>query len=335
MLKYAKTIAVGLILLMVSQAEVSAQDKKVHIVQSTSGLAYIVAFVAQGMGYFKDAGLETDLTYTGNALAAILNGDAQVSIGSTVSSLNANARGVGVVLFAALSNQYGNDIIITKDYAAKHNITASTPIDQKLKALRGMRVGVSGTGSGSEQLVHFLARTAGLDPERDVTIVPLGDPSARLLAFRHGQVDALSIATPVTQLLIKDYAGQVFFDPTRGEVSSIDGYFQIGVSARVDWLKQNPETAAKVTAALKRAIDTLRDPVLNVKARDVVHSLYHKDIDPSLYADAWSSETRRVAPGVKIDDAMMMKVVDFNNTISDRKIDKSLIPKAYTNEYTK
>ena len=61
--------------------------------------------------------------------------------------------------------------------------------EDKLKAFKGARVGASTIGGGPAQYTRYLARTVGLDPERDMKIVAVGFGAARMAALRTNQVD--------------------------------------------------------------------------------------------------------------------------------------------------
>ena len=106
------------------------------------------------------------------------NGDFDIVTGNSANIPNIRKNGGDVISFAALLPQYGGDIVATKAWAAKMNITGKSPYKDKLQIFKGATIGVTGAGGGSDQITRFLAREGGLNPDRDMTIVASPDPAA-------------------------------------------------------------------------------------------------------------------------------------------------------------
>jgi NitT/TauT family transport system substrate-binding protein len=70
-------------------------------------------------------------------------------------------------------------------------VPADSPI-QKITDLKGKTVGVISMGSGGVPAAKALIATAGMNPERDVTIVVAGEGAQTAAMLRSKQVDALS-----------------------------------------------------------------------------------------------------------------------------------------------
>ena len=72
------------------------------------------------------------------------------------------------------------------------------PDIRDVRSLKGKKVGVSGIGSGPDSLLRESLRQAGLDPNRDVTVLSLGVMPTIFSALQSGIVDAAMLAPPVT-----------------------------------------------------------------------------------------------------------------------------------------
>jgi len=72
-------------------------------------------------------------------------------------------------------------------------VPADSPI-RSVKDFAGKRIGVQSLGSGTVPLIRAMLEEAGLNPERDVTFVPVGlGPSAAVALFVTRQVDVLGL----------------------------------------------------------------------------------------------------------------------------------------------
>src|SRR5258708_35010045 len=66
---------------------------------------------------------------------------------------------------------------------------AGKPYPQMLTDLKGLKIGISTPGASTDVTLRFLLREAGLDPQMDVTIVPVGDPTTALAGLKYGVID--------------------------------------------------------------------------------------------------------------------------------------------------
>src|SRR3712207_8959553 len=58
-------------------------------------------------------------------------------------------------------------------FRSRHNLMPTSTYEEKLRALRGMTLAVSSVGGGADQLVRFLCKQAGLNPDRDLTMTAI------------------------------------------------------------------------------------------------------------------------------------------------------------------
>ena len=131
-------------------------------------------------GIFKENGLEVDLqSINGGAQtsAALLAGGIQIGQFGGSEALSANAGGADLVIVANLAPVYPYKL-----YAQK-GIT-------NVAGLKGKKVGVSNAGGSSDIATRSALKAAGLDPDKDVTIVAVGSHANRTAALLAGSIDA-------------------------------------------------------------------------------------------------------------------------------------------------
>ena len=155
------------------------------VVPNPSVIAMYPFFVAQDQGYFEEEGLDVTINAvdgTGPSLTALASGTTDLVQAPTLAVLPAAAEGqFSPVMF--FRDFVGSPIAV----AAPPDAGISTPAD-----MEGKRIGVSAL-SGIETLVtQNLARTADLDPENDLEIVPVGDGGQAAVALEREEVDAFA-----------------------------------------------------------------------------------------------------------------------------------------------
>ncbi|QEZ44916.1 ABC transporter substrate-binding protein [Cupriavidus oxalaticus] len=122
--------------------------------------------------------------------------------------------------------------------------------------LKGMKIGVTARGAGSELQLVQLLRSAGMSAA-DVTMVPVGGPGTAYAALVTGkQVDALMMFQPVKTLCAISRNCVKVVDPAAGE-GPADVLAQDGAStpfvARREWIEANPRLVTALLAAFADA----------------------------------------------------------------------------------
>jgi NitT/TauT family transport system substrate-binding protein len=70
----------------------------------------------------------------------------------------------------------------------------TSPNITSIKQLKGKKIAVSRFGSGSHFMTNLVLREGGLDPERDVSVLQIGNSGSRLAAILTGSVDGTIMA---------------------------------------------------------------------------------------------------------------------------------------------
>jgi ABC-type nitrate/sulfonate/bicarbonate transport system substrate-binding protein len=150
---------------------------------SWSTLPYIVA---GERGFFDKEGLKVRLiTFRGTnlMLTALLAGE--LDYATILPFLTgASARGLPVKILAAVTKSSSYVII-------------SRPEIENIKGLRGKKLGINSFGSSADYAAYAALSRSALDPNKDVTILPIGGGSPeRFAALASGSVDATVVTSP-------------------------------------------------------------------------------------------------------------------------------------------
>jgi ABC-type nitrate/sulfonate/bicarbonate transport system substrate-binding protein len=216
-----KRPAVLMLLLLISLGQrATAQEKsipeKIRIAVATSSLAFLVPFVAKDRSLYLKNGSDVELIQMrpNIAMAALISGDIDYVelIGSVIRSA---ARNLPV------------RAISTGIRAPFFSIVAQTKY-KSIKDLKGTVIGVASIGGTNQISTRITLKQFGLDPDKDIKFLAIGDEKVMYDAFKFGRVDSISIAPPFSvQLKREGY-------PRQHRGSRRDSIFRPGRHHRTD-----------------------------------------------------------------------------------------------------
>jgi NitT/TauT family transport system substrate-binding protein len=245
-----------------SQGGSGTASGTLSIGQISNSVAFFPLFVAEERGHFTAEDLQLGdrpRLGTGAKLAAALQSSSiDIGAGVVTDALNLAETNTGTRLVTSLVTEYYVDIVVGPTFAQP----ATLP--DKIQALVGKNIGITGPGSGTEALVDHLFTSVGRDAATDATLVNLGgDGQAALGALSEGRVDALSFFQPVAQQAEATGVGTAYISPARGDVPSLDGVLHGVVFSTQELLDGKQEELAAFKRAMTKAhADIHGDPAL-------------------------------------------------------------------------
>src|SRR5690606_32615406 len=84
--------------------------------------------------------------------------------------------------------------------------------ESKMQALKGKTVAVPGMGGSAGLTMLGLLRSAGLDPDNDVTVISVTTIPAAIAQLEEGTIDAFIYIAPAAQLIENAGAGGLYVD---------------------------------------------------------------------------------------------------------------------------
>lgn len=240
---------------LVAAGTAQAADKLKVVISSTS-FAWLPLYVADGAGHFAKENLDVEIINVKDGavvVTAILNGDADVAGVGGNSVFASRAAGQPVRMLTPMNTEYTSTIFGRKDVLEKAGITAQSTLQQKVTALKGMRIGVISFNGGQHTMFRFLfAKYAGgADVDKAAEIVPIGDSSNTLAAMRRGAIDVSAFSPPVPEKAVADGYATILIDVLGGEVAETRGMVFTGMAVTEKALADR----SKQLAAFVRAID--------------------------------------------------------------------------------
>lgn len=321
---------------MFLQAGAAAAQTKVTTIASSESLGHVPVYLAQAMGYFKQLGLDVENLPSNSgprAIAAVLSGDVNINLGAPASFIVARQAGADIVMFAGTSTEYGASVSATKKWVDAHKLTPQMTYKEKLNFIKGATVGITSPGGGADQIFRYIAAEAGVNPDRDNTLVSLGDSGAQLGAFSQNRIDLLAVSAPTSHVAVRDFGGMLMFNALGGEVASLHGYLGSGMAAQGAWLKKNSATMTKFVRAMQMSLDIMHDPARTAEAREAVRKFRYPQIDAEFFAFMWTDLIASAPKTPEVTRDKVQMLIDFNNRFAKDKLPPTAGDGAYTNEF--
>jgi NitT/TauT family transport system substrate-binding protein len=330
-------VAVCASVLLASQqagAEEKAADK-IMFTSSSVSMLNLPIYTADVMGYFAAQNITSEImvlkTGGATALAAVLGGNANVYIGAPSSALGAANKGADAIAFGAIMTEVALNIVMQKAVAEKNNLTPESAIADRFRALKGLKIGVTGAGSATHQVAQYVLKAAGLNPERDATIVFVSSNEDMQAAYRSKRIDAVVTANPTSDQFVKD-GSFLLADGAGGAYLALKGMAHIVLVAKKSWIAADARRTIRLLTAIKDAEAAIHDDKLTIKARDLVRDRYFPELDKAVFDSAWQSVRSAIARSPAIASDSMQRNIDFLKEFSDQKY--TIAPDAvYTNAY--
>ena len=314
--KKLKALACGLLSLAIMLAAAGATDaaenlRKIRIGIGTKAITplNIDMLISERQGYCREEGLSCEAVPLGSISAIIANIAAhRLDMGVTVPTFSVAIAARGETL--PIVNFFESTYPYKYRLAVKPNSSIKNFSD-----LKGKRIGVP----TNDQMANGLSliRAAGLDPQRDVTWITVGDGVSGGLALQRNDVDAL-FSYNVLFGTVEAAGIKLAYLPIPSNVPKVGGLF---IAATPDFLKENravavgfgrataktqifirenPEAAAYLFAemypeALPKGFplrDQVRSVLLPVMKRMALYKSYDPSVTKAGYIDKreWQSE---------------------------------------------
>jgi len=178
-------LALALLTCGVIVAPASAADRTIRIGVATPviNVTYPWLTLPKTLGYWAKEGVDVQLI----SISGSSEGVQQLASGNLdfaeigASAVISAAANNGVNLKIVMDNTVSNWSVSVLDESPYHSIAD----------LKGKRVGIVSLASSGVAMLKSYARTQGLEPESDLSIIPVGVGAPALLALKNGNVEAL------------------------------------------------------------------------------------------------------------------------------------------------
>src|SRR6266576_3201369 len=251
----------ALLFILFSAVSVSAQDR-VRVGWAAMTASHTPLWVAQDRGFLAKQGLAVESIFFGAgppAMQALVAGDLDIVVTSAPNVVNPRLGGADTVMILSIIPTFIDHII------SAASITSP-------EQLRGKIGSVNRFGSISEMGLRLSLRRLGIDPDKDVRIVPAGGNPERLAAISKG----ISQFTIMNEPFIKEAERLGFRDLVNMATLKIPLHGN-GIVTREAIIKAKRPIVARFARAITEAIHYIKAEKETTKA---IIGKYTKVNDP-------------------------------------------------------
>ncbi|MFL8939181.1 ABC transporter substrate-binding protein [Rossellomorea oryzaecorticis] len=217
--------------------------EKVRVAEVTRSIFYAPQYVAIEKGFFKEEGLDIELTTTwggDKTMTSLLSGGADIALVGSETSIYVHAQGSDdpVINFAQLTQTDGTFLV------SREKVENFDWEQLKGSTFLGQRKG------GMPQMVgEFVLKHHGIVPHNDLNLIQNIDFANIANAFASGTGDYVQLFEPTASIFEKEGKGHIIasFGTESGHVPYTT------FMAKDSYMKENSETIEKFTRALYKA----------------------------------------------------------------------------------
>ena len=229
-----------LFFVLIPAPAVQAQEK-VRITYANNSLSFLTAFIAKDRGFYANNGLNAELVQVrpSVAIAAIVSGGADFAevLGSAIRSA---ARGIPVRAVSTSIRAPFFSLVVHPDI-------------KSVKDLKNRTIGVTSVGGTNQISARLLLQHFGIDPDRDVKMLAIGEEKFMAEALKVRHVDAVMVAPPFSVVLKREGF------PLLAHTAQIVSIPFVGLSATVEKIRQNRSQVKQALRAEMEALKYLRE----------------------------------------------------------------------------
>src|SRR6266550_8317661 len=240
---------------VISPSIVAARSnlKKVRLGVAATSVGFLPIYTAYHRGFYRDEGIDLEIILMSLAAAnnAFFKGEIDYSAGLTGLALSAARNYPAKILIFTVAKPL-------QSFRSRKDI--KDPRD-----LRGKKVAGSSPGGSATILAYQALRHFGLEPGKDVQVLPMGGSGAgRLAVLEQGVVDASLLSVPENLIALNKGYNELIF------LGDVVTFPQNGFGTSVGRLQQQPEEVYKMVRATLRGLLFVTDESTREQTRDIM-----------------------------------------------------------------
>lgn len=305
-----------------------AADKISIMVGGMNKIIYLPAALTERLGYFKDEGLEVEMSDEPagvEAETAMLSGEVQGVVGFYDHTIDLQGKGKITESVVQMLRAPGEVELVS----AKKADQIKSPADFK-----GANLGVTGLGSSTNFLTQFLAAKNGV-PLSEIHSVAVGAGNTFIAAMKQGAIDAGMTTEPTISRMLKTGDAKILVDMRSPELTqaALGGAYPAScLYMQTSWVEKNPEIVRKLARAFVKTLRFIRDHSAEEIAAKMPADYYAGDKELYLKALAdskvmFTTDGRMPASGP---ETVLSVLSSFNKGLAGKSIDLS---KTYTTKF--
>ena len=297
------------------------EDEPLTIGQVVPTLGYITLDTALASDTFAAQDLKIDKVQLSGgdptALAALDAGDIDVAAVGSEAAVTAIAKDAGdYKIVYALMPKMSLELTVSKDFLAQSGVSADSPLEAKIQALKGARIGVSALGGAQERVSQWLAQRGGLDPSADLEIINVGPPTALRAGMENGNIDAFLLTAPNGEQAEAAGFGEILIE-LGSEIPELRDYYHLVLVTSKEFAANNRKTLVGAVRALNAANEAIADDPQRV-TKSLIAGGYGE-----VPEDIMANSVAKLSSGLEVNGALTPERMEFLLKFSAETADAS------------
>lgn len=229
-----------------------AADTEVNNSVAGEAVYCLTNYITLDGGFFEKQRVDMNIVNVQSGpqqMAAVMGGSALISTIGLEQNMHADARGGNFVAICASFNAFPMSLTITRKAMANNKIDLNQPLATNIQRLKGLRIGITGPGSSTDQFIRTLLVLQKLDPDTEVHLLPVGPGANMLAAMEAGSIDGFVWSAPFSTEAVSKGLAEIVVDPMKGTVPQFSNYAYLAISTtRQTLTSQRPLLVSVVRA---------------------------------------------------------------------------------------
>jgi sulfonate transport system substrate-binding protein len=253
----------GMLVVPLTVPAAQAQERqKIKVTVPTISTIFYPLYYGQEKGLFAKENMDIEVISTngdGPDVDAVIAGSAQFAISSPNRLFTSFEQGKPLKAVAMFARRMAIDCAMNKQVADKLGITAQTPLETKLKAMKGLTVAGTRPGAFTYVLLDVYGKRVGLTAQKDFQLIGVGGAASMLPALENNQIAIGCTGSPFTELAVSRQKAIRFTNNARGDDPAFDDFLFEMVYALPDYLQSNGDTVRGFLRAVFASVNEILD----------------------------------------------------------------------------
>ena len=239
-----------------------AQSQKIKVTVPTPSMMFYPLYYGQEKGHFPKEGMDVEVIVTngdGPDVDAVIASSVQFAVSTPNRMFTSFEQGKPLKAAMMMVNRMAIECAMNKQVADKLGITADTPLDARLKAMKGLTVAGTRPGAFTYVLLETYGKRVGLVPQKDFQLIGVGGANSMLPALENNQIAVGCTGSPFQELAVARGKAIAFTNNSGGGDPAFDDFLFEMVYMRPDFLQENGETVRKFLRAFLASIGEILD----------------------------------------------------------------------------
>lgn len=302
---------------------IAQETPELQTMRSTSkSWLWLAEDYARAGGFFDKAGVKvvSNASNRGTNIAALAGSGVDLVLGDPGEAFNARSQNLAIRSIVQTVGKYASHIVIKQDLMARANVTEASPVAQKIAALRGLRLGTTGPGAAPDALFRWLALQGGMDPNKDMRLVPIqGGGPGMIAGLQQNVIDGFCLSSPSADIAVSKAGCAYLFDNAVNPPPQLNHYCYIIASAAERTIATKRDALVRYATGIALALRSVKQEPDKFKA----FAIPFLELDPAIAERAYASNSRIYFEQPVPDVSLFQLNVDFlNATNATQGVDK-------------